>query len=71
MSHFLERLTYLSQRREAFADDHGELKIYVRVVSSPGDPADGPRLPSRCDFTRARGGARRRRCLLAEGAAAV
>ena len=26
MSHFLERLTYLSRKREAFADGHGELR---------------------------------------------
>ena len=31
MSHFLERLTYLSRRREAFADGHGELRDEDRM----------------------------------------
>ncbi|MGD9844062.1 MAG: hypothetical protein AB7U47_01595, partial [Variibacter sp.] len=26
MSHFLERLTYFSRRREAFSGNHGELR---------------------------------------------
>ncbi len=31
MSHFLERLTYLSRRRESFADGHGELRDEDRM----------------------------------------
>ena len=31
MSHFLERLTYLSRRRETFADGHGELRDEDRM----------------------------------------
>ena len=31
MSHFLERLTYLSRRREPFADGHGELRDEDRM----------------------------------------
>jgi len=31
MSHFLERLTYLSRRRETFADGHGELRDEDRL----------------------------------------
>jgi nitrate reductase alpha subunit len=31
MSHFLERLTYLSRRRESFADGHGELRDEDRL----------------------------------------
>ena len=31
MSHFLERLTYLSRRRELFADGHGELRDEDRM----------------------------------------